>query len=302
MAPERTASLVDLPAMPPAARRYLDDATLIHSRRLLNTAAAVMIVQPLLLLLLLWCSSAPLTHHLLALEPALVYALAAWDLRRRKEGARRFAFGIAMLNGVFCAAMGVITGNMFVTIATASAASAVILLIGTRTPHPRAVVPAIAVWLIPVALCAAALLYGRWSVTTAASAYAAGDLPAARTGLERAVWVLDLRGSSAAEAGLIAFRRAELALVEHDLASAQRQVQRADAIASSAPVVDGLSKADMRATLPSRIVNGGVQRLSAALYLAEAWGEKYQPEADILGQFQEHPVDRLTWTSGFRLK
>jgi hypothetical protein len=282
-------------------REFIHEATLIHPPHLLAHAAAIMVGMPLVLAWVVWLSESPSYLYLVLLEPLLLAVMASYDLSRRREGARRFAMSLGLLNYVFAAALSAFSGNLLLVIVAASATCGVCIHIWGRQPRHRMRWVAWLVFLGASAMVSGALVFARAETEAAAKAYAKGDFKEAGVRLERAAWVLELRGGSEAERALLAFRRAELALHGGDADRAERLWARADALGMQVPVESGLNPGELERTLAWSLVNGGSQRLAAATYCARAWGDRPDPGSDLLGAYEEREFDRLTWMQGFRL-
>lgn len=281
--------------------RVVEEERFRLPREHLVVARFQLLLLPIALCLLLIVCEASIAQILMSAEVLVVSGLAASQLRRRREGARRFAVLLVCVNALLLGLMGWVAGNALIVLLQAGGSVGLLLLLAARYPLRRARTFS---WGVAISCYSASLLLagaGWWSCLQAGQAYRAGDFEGSYRWLDVAEQTAAFRGFGETQRTLIALRRAEL---QARLGSPERALATQDPLWSTIENLSTLPRdvagehPDWRAkTLAWRLNNGLLAELQGRYYRATARNTPaYTDDEDPLEGTVFGDWDRLGWT------
>lgn len=295
---------------------FVDDAILRHRLSLLWSALAATSIMPVAMLCCMWFGTGSwlefrrdLPLALVLAEPVLLAGLVAWDMRRPREGTRRFLLAVGVGNAGFGILFGALYGNVLLCPVAAGCGVAIAVFIAGKQPRRYAMLVG---WLLVLASCLApmaALVHGQSQAREIQGMWDEGrhaEVPAA----VEAVWpYLHLKGAGDGELSVFALRAAEAAQRSGDFASAHAWVERAAGHARWIPVAPELAASAFTDSLAWRVSRQALPSLSLAAYAGRAWGRDLGWSArdeetgelirpDALTGVHVTDFDRLGWARG----
>lgn len=295
---------------------FVDDAILRHRLSLLWSALAATSIMPVAMLCCMWFGTGSwvefrrdLPLALVLAEPVLLAGLVAWDMRRPREGTRRFLLAVGIGNAGFGILFGALYGNVLLCPVAAGCGVAIAVFVAGKEPRRFAMLVG---WLTVGVSCLApilALVHGQSQARDLQAIWKEGrhaDVPAAVD----AVWpYLQLKGASDGELAVFALRAAEAAQRSADFASAHAWVEQAEQHARWIPVAPEQAASAYTDSVAWRVSRQALPSLSLAAYAGRAWGRDLGWSArdeetgelirpDALTGVRVTDFDRLGWARG----
>jgi hypothetical protein len=258
---------------------FVDDASLRHPVGLLWSALAATSIMPLAMLWCMWIGvgtwdefqhDVPLA--LVLAEPLLLAGLVAWDMRRPREGTRRFLLAVGVANAGFGILFGALYGNVVLCPVAAGCGAALAVFVAGKEPRRLALTLGWTTLLVACLLPAMVLGYGRTMAAMVADSWLDLDYQVVGKRVEAAWPFLHMKGASDAELTVFALRAAEACQRSGDFDGAHHWVERASESAKWIPIPGANQGIGLGDTLAWRASRQAIPSLALAAYAGRAWG------------------------------
>jgi len=296
---------------------FVDDAVLRHPVSILWSALVVMFAMPVAMITCMFIGVGggvdfvrDLPLVLVLGEPLLLAGLVAWDMRRPREGTRRFMLAVGLANAGFGMLFGALYGNVFMCPIAAAAGVAVTLMVAGKEPRRWGTLVGWALFALVSFVPCFLLWKGQATVAEGSTAWHARDFDTVREKLAQAWPMVNIKGGSDIERAVIAIRATEACQRTGEYEAAAMWAARA---AMLAPYLTLPAESDrehpIEFSLPWRLAHQALPVLTVAAYAGRAWDEDFgwmlvdpvsseyiRPDAMIGAKVSSH--DRLGWARG----